>query len=391
MGSHDHEHEEALQEPTGELDAMEEGSEQEAVKAEEAAGAALNDALRVSFTFLKIAMMLLLVWYFAQCLFGVDPGEVKFKLRFGEIVRVGEGAVLKPRKLPHVRWPFEEVVAVGTDEQNIILDKDFWPYEDPTERRSGVLEVRRDGYLLTGDLNVVHMKLRLRYKVSEYQAASYVFAVREPEEILRQMFLAATTKVVGSQRLEHVLQKKATMDGSPKDLFAAIAEELRARLRRFEAGTGHALGVDVTAVEAVVVDKEGYKNPTEPSPVMTSVRKALQAETERDRLEREGLARATSIRTLAEAETSEILSRARADATRLKQMAEAQSAEMQKILPYVATPEEKAILRDQYLQSTLESVMLTTPDAFVFTREPGEIRLEHDRLRPRDAAVPVGR
>ncbi len=74
-------------------------------------------------------MVLLVIAYLATGIFKVDVNEVKFKLRFGEPIPRCSTAPL--RSGLHLRWPWEEVVTVPTDEKVLTMSTEFWA---PAER-----------------------------------------------------------------------------------------------------------------------------------------------------------------------------------------------------------------------------------------------------------------
>jgi regulator of protease activity HflC (stomatin/prohibitin superfamily) len=267
---------------------------------------------------------------------------------------------------------------VRTDEKTLDMDRAFWATGQNGRLRGGeLLNVRTDGYLLTGDANIVHMKLRARYRVRNDVASvlSYELGANDPELILRRALAASTCNVVGSMGVMEVIKRE-------QDLFGRIQKELDSRLARYERETGAPLGIEVVKIEAI--EAEGIKNPTEPIQVTDAFNKAQMAESEKDQLVRQGETEATKIVSAAMSEAERVRAEARANAVRLVTSAQADAQTIQQILPFYQQSAAVArILRLMYQQRTMEDVMAQAPGAFVLYRSPPgsrrEIRLLHQR------------
>ncbi len=335
--------------------------------AQDGGGQALSDALRVSFTFLKVAMVVLVLVYVLSGVFYVHPQEVKFKLRFGRVVQSKGEWVLRPATGLYFRWPlFEEVQPLTTSEQVLDLGDAFWTNYPPDEvpaQQKRTLIVPADGFLLTGDKNIVHMKVLARYQVRSDPrgAVSCAFGVEEPTAVLERVLRAATTKVVGSMEVMDVINRT--------NLFSQIEGDVRRRLDEFERNSGVPLGLDLVRVEPIETGK--MKNPTEPKAVTAAFYRAQNARSERDTLVQEGNTEATKIVNRAEARAAEIRAAAMGDAVRLVRSAEADAQAMEKLLPIYRMSKAIAnIARDRYYQRTLERVMTQSPGAFILHQAP---------------------
>lgn len=137
----------------------------------------LAEALRVSFTILKLAMGALLIAYAFSGTFSVGSNEVALRLRFGDYVGDPGNRVLERGTYLAAPFPIEQVVKVDTRPATIVLDKEFW--FETTAQDSGLsrnqlqgrkalpLHPLRDGSLITGDSSIVHAKWTLTWRVSE--------------------------------------------------------------------------------------------------------------------------------------------------------------------------------------------------------------------------------
>lgn len=329
------------------------------VEAGEAGAKALSDALKGSFKVLKVAMIALAVFYIGKGVFYVQPQEVRFKLRFGRVVSSWGQWALKSGTV-HIQWPWEEVETVSTEEKALPVEERFWTRypQGTTRERKTSLRVQEDGFLITGDANIVHMQLRARYRVrSDSQGAfSYLFGVREPTEVLRRQLLASAVKVVGSMDVMEVLKRQS--------LFERIEAELEARVAAFERQAGVPLGIEVVAVEATEAD--GTKNPTEPWAVREAFTEAQNASSLRQQLMDEGRLEAISLEEDAKARSQETLATAAGHKERLLQTAQADAEAMAKLLPiYQRSAQEAEILRETFFERTLDATIGAARSVFV--------------------------
>lgn len=343
---------------------------------EQAGSQALAQALRGSFTVLKVGMVALVVFYLLKGIFYVQPQEVRFKLRFGRVVRIGGELALGPGTV-HVRWPWEELETVSNLEQTLDLGREFWTEwpRDPSQKKMS-LNVRQDGFLITGDANIVHMKLRVRYRVSDDAAGAlaYAFAVRDAEEILRRAAMGSTVKVVGSMNVMDVIERRLLLEGITRDLKASLAD--------FKNKAGVPLGLEVVAVEAI--ESERVKNPSEPAAVRQAFFEAQNAASISSQMIEEARSDANAIEERAKAKATEIKAEAQGYKERLVTMARADAERMKKLLPvYLRSPQEAYILRDTLQKDAIRSVLRRAHGVFVLY-DPGagsdrEIRFIHGR------------
>ncbi len=371
-----HEEEERLPE---EADAEEPAEE---AAPEETATRALEDALKTSFFFLKVAIIIMLLAYLLKGVFSVHPSQLCFKLSFGRLVPVDNKWVIRPGSGLHFRWPWEEKVDVYTGEKVLELSEQFWTGNPKTGQVlvRPKLDMREDGYVLTGDVNIIHLKLRTRYKVSSdlEGALAYGFGVKKPEEILRRCLQAATCKVVGTMSAMDVIERKG--------LFSGIERELRSRLDRFEKEAGVPLGVKVITVEAM--EKSGLKNPSEPGNVSRAFTEAQNAASMRNQLEHQGKTVAQEILNDGKAREAEIIATARGYKERLVRNARADAQTLEKLLPiYNQSPAVSTILLDRFYHRALEEVMGYSPGGIVLHKGSDDTQRELRLMLERQAAT----
>ena len=145
-----------------------------AVLRDDAGSTALSEALQSSFWIVKILMVGLIVLFFASGFFTVAPQERAVKLRFGQPVGEGNAALLGPGA--HWAWPYpiDEVKHVPFSEVQSADSSVGWYATTPEQEIAHAenppgetLDPARDSYVLTGDANIIHVRAKLRYRISD--------------------------------------------------------------------------------------------------------------------------------------------------------------------------------------------------------------------------------
>ncbi|MCD6303492.1 MAG: hypothetical protein J7M21_00850 [Planctomycetes bacterium] len=130
----------------------------------------LADALRTSFRLLGAIMVLGVLAFLAMGFDFVEPGEVAIRVVFGRVVgTTSEGLAYN--------WPapIGRIEKIRTGEQTIAID-DFWMNETKKDQLQPDLRKRKapkgglrpgwDGALLTGDRNLLHVRLKCTFAVT---------------------------------------------------------------------------------------------------------------------------------------------------------------------------------------------------------------------------------
>lgn len=168
------------------------GTPAPAPSVEDPGAQALSEALRSSFQIVKLLMVVLVVAFFATRIFTVNPNQVAIKLRFGKVVGVGADQLLKPGL--HWSWPYpiEEIVFVPVGESRIATSTAGWYYITPEEEAAGQepqplpsLRPGVDGYTLTGDGNIIHVRATLPYRITD--PVRYVFNFANTTNLLQHI------------------------------------------------------------------------------------------------------------------------------------------------------------------------------------------------------------
>lgn len=150
---------------------------------------ALAEALRSSFTIVKIVMALMVVAFFCSGFFTVGPSEKAVILRFGKPVG-GERALLNPGWHWALPYPIDEVVKIPITEQQSVTSTVGWYFTTPEQELSGEeipagpsLDPARDGFAITADRNIIHTRATLTYHIDD--PIQYVFGFISASNILQ--------------------------------------------------------------------------------------------------------------------------------------------------------------------------------------------------------------
>lgn len=149
----------------------------------DAAGRSLTGALQVSFTILKLIMVVLLLLFLFSGIFQVQQDEEALLLRFGRIVGPAEDPVIKPGIKFAFPEPINEIIRIPVTREQSLSINTFWYFETeqekltprPASQVTGPLDPITDGYTLTRndeaagvagtDYNIVHSKWTVKYKI----------------------------------------------------------------------------------------------------------------------------------------------------------------------------------------------------------------------------------
>ena len=204
---------------------------------------ALSEALRLSFRVLRGIMVLMVLAYLASGLFVVPQHERALVLRFGKVAGLGADRIKEPGL--HWTWPrpFSEIVRVSTERVLTLDTRTFW-YGRTTDFQDNAgpgdtLRPDQDGYVVTGDANLLHSRWALRYTVSD--PYTYRFRFADAESVLREELDRAVVQVSARFEIDRALR-------TDLEAYRADVERVvRARLLTLNAGV-RVQGVDVLAI-----------------------------------------------------------------------------------------------------------------------------------------------
>jgi modulator of FtsH protease HflK len=248
-----------------------------------------------------VAIAALIIGY--SVFFTIESGSVGVVQRFGKFVRIAEPG-------PNFKLPFgiEKVTKVRQDrvyKEEFGFQSEREPY---TSGYSSASDTASISLMLTGDLNVAVVPWIVQYKIKD--PYNYLFKVKEPTGLLRDLAESSMRLVVGDRSINEVITKR--------DEIAVEANRvLQKALDEFETG------VNIITVE--------MKKTNVPTPVQPSFNEVNQATQEKEKMiyqAREDYnkaipaARGEAERTIKAAEGYSLdrINRAKGDAARFKDL-----------------------------------------------------------------------
>ena len=138
---------------------------------DDAGAQALSEALKRSFAIVKVVMAGLVVLFLFSGFFTVGTQQKAIILRFG--TPVGDGKLYGPGAHWAFPPPIDEVIKIPVGEVQSVQSSIGWyattaadaANTEPPPGES--LNPARDGYLLTADENIIHVRATLRFRIAE--------------------------------------------------------------------------------------------------------------------------------------------------------------------------------------------------------------------------------
>ncbi len=167
----------------------------------DAANKSLADALNVSFAFLKVVMVVLLIVYLGSGVFQVEEQNKAVKLVFGKVATDGDGrpVIFESGLYFNFPYPIGQNIEVPVSSQTLNINQAFWVQvqqadigKDISELPARPLNPERDGSLLTGDANLVMGRFTVRWFVANPADFVVNVGLAEPGESLNPLARAET-------------------------------------------------------------------------------------------------------------------------------------------------------------------------------------------------------
>lgn len=273
----------------------------------------------------------------------IEANQAGVVLRFGEVTHeAGEPKVHRSGLLFALPHPFDEVLVVDVDRVNSItideLSHPRWQLSpnqisNATAGDSASIDPDQYGYILTGDRNIIHTRVIVRYLIRD--PVAYNLLTFQQTLFLRSAILESTVRIGGKTRLDDLL-------GGDRDLFSrAVAVDAQERLDRIDVG-----------IEIVSVEYENLKPPEQVTADFDAVQSAyIEAETR----VRDARAYAAKVLPDAKASAGEIITHAEAVATSYSARARADRASFMSLLEsYRENPD---LVRQRIYREGLEQAL----------------------------------
>jgi membrane protease subunit HflK len=277
-----------------------------------------------------IAAIAVIVWLFSG-VYIVDAGKQGVVMRFGAYTNT-----TMPGPHWHIPYPVERVEIVDVEQRRFVEIG----YRSGNTGQAAV-SVPREALMLTEDENIVNIRLAVQYQVGD--SREYLFQVRDPDGVLKQVAESAVREVVGKSKMDFVLKEGRA------EVVSHIKAVMQKTLDSYKAG--------------LLVSDVNLQDAQPPEEVQAAFSDAIKAREDKERLKNE-----------AEAYSNDIIPKARGTAARQIQeangykealiaKAEGEASRFSQVLDeYRKAPE---VTRKRLYLETMESVLGKTGKVLV--------------------------
>jgi membrane protease subunit HflK len=336
---------------------------------EDAGSQALSDALRSSFAIVRIVMVILVVVFFASGIFTVPSQEKAIVLRFGRPVgATPDEQLLRPGLHWSFPYPIDEVVHIPITQVQTVTSTTGWYATTPeaeasnSEPEPGMsLNPASDGYTLTGDGNIIHMRMMLKYRINN--PLDYVLNFVNASNVVQNALDSALIHVSTQFTVDQALRLEVT----------ALRERILADVRSLvdERGLG------------ITIDNDPVLQTLAPRQVKKAFADVIAADQDRGKSVSEAQGYANSVRNRAAGEAQIVVNDGKTDADRLLQSVSADAQSFQDQLPHYRKNPELFLAR---LQTEALQRILTNAQDKILRMDNGEramwIQLNREPLKP---------
>lgn len=277
-----------------------------------------------------VLLIAAVVWLFSG-IYIVDAGKQGVVLRFGEFTKATMPG-------PHWRipYPVEQVEIVDVEQRRFVE----LGYRSAGAGQNAVV-VPREALMLTQDENIVNIQLAVQYQVSD--ARNFLFNVRDPQLVLKQVAESAIREVVGKSEMDFILgEGRAEVVSKTKTIMQTILDEFK----------GGLLISDVNLQDA-----------QPPDDVQGAFSDAIKAREDKERLKNEAEAYANEVVPIARGAAARQMQEAEAYRAEVTARAEGQASRFLALLTeYNKAPE---VTRKRLYLDTIEAVMSSSNKVFI--------------------------
>jgi len=192
---------------------------------------ALTEALRSSFAIIRFVMVALVVLFFVHGFFKVEPNERAIILHFGKPRGEGVKALLGPGLHWSYPYPIDEVQKVSVTGIQKVESTVGWFATTREQELSGTeplagptLNPALDGYTLTADANIIHVRSTLTYHVVDPRR--FVFGFVSASNIVQNALNNAIVYASANFKVDDILTKdKAGFQAAIEKRAAELIEK----------------------------------------------------------------------------------------------------------------------------------------------------------------------
>lgn len=330
---------------------------------------ALSDALRSSFAIIKVLMVGLVLVFLGSGFFTVGPQEKAVILRFGRPVGEGEQMLLGPGAHWAFPYPIDEVVKIPVGVMQSVRSTVGWYATTPAMEAAGQepppmpsLNPERDGYLFTGDANIIHVRGNLAYRIKE-PGLQYIFGFANASNLVQNAFNSAMIYAAARYRVDDVLTRDS----------AGFRELVQRRLTQLIDQQGLGVVVDQIDLQAIP-----------PRQLKEKFNAVAEAEARRGKLINESRNYESQTINGARSQASQMKAQAEAERSALVASVAAEAERFNHLLPqYRANPE---LFMRQYKSEAIGRVLNNAQEKWIVP--PGAKRVQIDREPPKLKFLP---
>jgi modulator of FtsH protease HflK len=345
---------------------------------EDAGTQALSDALRSSFAIVKVLMVVLVLAFLGSGIFTVSSQERAMILRFGKPVGVGADQLLGPGL--HWSWPapIDEIVRIPISEYQVARSTAGWYATTPEAEAANAepgpnpsLSPGADGYTITSDGNIIHVRAEIRYRITD--------------PLKYELGFTASSNVVVNILDEALFfaSSQFTVDQALTQNRLGFQEKILARVRQRVEELG--LGITVEPGDVRVIPPRQTKGAFD---------SALAAEIERRKALDDARSYAGRVLSTADGEANSVINAGQTDKVRLEQAIAAEAQYYTNQLPFYR--DNSQLFMDLRQAEVLARVMTNATKWFVPQPSAGkqrEFRLQLNRdpekpVAPQDQQQP---
>lgn len=249
----------------------------------------LADALRITYRFIQIVMVALVVLFVGSGFDTVGEGQRGIELLFGKISG-STSNTLEPGRHFHWPYPVGELVKVSVGQRTLRLDSSFMPdltenqKSRPLETLSGMfptLKPGQDGSLITGDGNIAHAQWTVVYSVEDPTAFATIMHPENTARIVQFVIERAAVYVLAELPVDGFLGQTSSVT-SNSTIEAAVRSSAQQSFDTMRAG----LRIDRVTLDQRIPPLSIYD---EFQSVSTSESEAIKAREEASQKSREAL------------------------------------------------------------------------------------------------------
>jgi membrane protease subunit HflK len=176
----------------------------------DAGSQALGEALRSSFAIVRAVMIVLIAVFLCSGFFKVEPNERAMILHFGKPEGVGAKALLGPGLHWSYPYPIDEVVKISVTGIQKVTSDVGWYAVTPEQELAGYeppggnsLNPATDGYTLTADANIVHVRSTLYFRIDD--PVRYTFSFVNASNVVQNALNNAIVYTSANFKVDDIL------------------------------------------------------------------------------------------------------------------------------------------------------------------------------------------